>query len=411
MNNYLDEISFPENEGVNYQDLTRGFGSPLYVYDVEKIREFYNSLTRSISYRHSNIYFAIVTNSNPEIIRQFYNLGTGIHASSVGDAWIAISCGIPSADIVITSSNLTNEDLDFVIEHNLKINLDSLYQLENYLKKDPTQNPGIRLYHPCMGDSRIGITEDEIPTAQQLCLKHNMELAGVHFYRGTGSLNSESFIRPFDDIYRMAASIPTLRYIDIGGGFGFDYKTGNWDGVDWTELGNYLDQKTSKLSEKLGRQISCYLEPGRCMIAGAGVLLTTVVDVKKRDNKYYIGTDSSVSNISVINVHGKQRRVEAYPKASDSTGETWLCDICGSSTYSKDYLAKNVEIPPIEPGDLIAILDCGAYGYSMSSNFLSIVRPAEVLISDDHEKKLIRQREHYRDLLSHSRGERTSHET
>lgn len=373
-------------------------GTPLYLYDAAMMRKTYHQIISSIPYSPSRIFYAAVANGNPTIIRCFNQQGASIHANTVGDAWIALEAGVPRQDLVLTGSNLTATDLDFVVEHSLYVNLDSLNQLEAYLERQPYVPPGVRVHLDCMGKSRIGLSVDEIPDAIKLCERAGLPLAGLHFYGGTGTMGIQRYVEPFNELFQIARQIPHLKYVDVGGGFGFDYRTSSEQGVDWQALGSLLNQHMAALSNFHKRPIELWLEPGRCLVAGAGILLTRIVDVKVRDGIRYLGTDTSVANIAVLSVHGGHRRVVAL--TGTERGEPVICNLCGSSTFSRDFVATNVALPPLERGDLVAILDCGAYGYAMSSNFLSRTRPAEVFC-DGSEVYLIRRRETYADLLSH----------
>ncbi|MGB3653885.1 MAG: decarboxylase, partial [Rivularia sp. (in: cyanobacteria)] len=145
----------------------------------------------------------------------------------------------------------------------------------------------------------------------------------------------------------------------------------------------------------LDRKIDLIIEPGRAAIASCATLLAQVVSVKWQQDKQIIGVNTTVANLSVPSVHGGYREIVSW-----KTGKSYLTDVCGNTTYSRDYLGRNCQLPKLEIGDIIAILDVGAYGYAMSSHFLHRPRPAEILL-DNHNHKLIRQREDY-DILLHN---------
>ena len=135
----------------------------------------------------------------------------------------------------------------------------------------------------------------------------------------------------------------------------------------------------------------------RSAIAGCGSLLASVVSVKWQEKKQIIGVDTTVANLSVPSVHGGYREIVTWHQETSIKHPT---DICGNTTYSRDYLGKNCQLPALKIGDIIAILDVGAYGYAMSSHFLHRPRPAEVIL-DNNNHRLIRQREDYSILLNH----------
>ena len=144
--------------------------------------------------------------------------------------------------------------------------------------------------------------------------------------------------------------------------------------------------------EQLKQPIKLVIEPGRAAIAGCAVLLTVVVSVKWQGDKQIVGVDSTVANLSVPSVHGGYR--EIVPLTSFVSDSGYLTDICGNTTYSRDYLGKNCQLPKLAIGDILAILDVGAYGYAMSSHFLHRPRPAEILF-EQNQHRLIRRLETY----------------
>jgi len=185
---------------------------------------------------------------------------------------------------------------------------------------------------------------------------------------------------------------PDWRYLDFGGGFGYPYRH-QGAAFDWQEFGQALVARLACRKQKL----QLIVEPGRAAIAGCATLLAAVVSVKWLDDKQVVGVDTTVANLSVPSVHGGYR--EIVPVSSRSFAPLYCTDVCGNTTYSRDYLGRNCQLPPLEIGDILAILDVGAYGYAMSSHFLHRPRPAEVLLEGDRHR-LIRDREDYSVLLA-----------
>ncbi|MFM9156525.1 MAG: diaminopimelate decarboxylase family protein, partial [Dolichospermum sp.] len=193
-----------------------------------------------------------------------------------------------------------------------------------------------------------------------------------------------AFTDVIDSILATAKKLPDWQYLDFGGGFGYPYHHDNM-AFDWQLFGHQLTNKISKI----GKNINLMIEPGRSAIASCATLLAKVVSVKWQGEKQIIGVDSTIANISVISVHGGYREIRTL---KNSTSQKYLTDVCGNTTYSRDYLGKNCQLPALEIGDIIAILDVGAYGYAMSSHFLHRPRPAEVLLENGRHR-LIRKRE------------------
>ncbi|MBS9393046.1 MAG: decarboxylase [Dolichospermum sp. LBC05a] len=383
------------------QELLQVYGSPLYVYNGDILRQTISYITKAISYPHTQFHFASVTNSNIALLKIFKNAGWGLHANTPGDIYLGLNAGFYAGDIVYSGSNLNWEEMEQVLGWGVTtLNLDSISQLrlccEVFLFRAKTQRSkgakldiGLRLN--VSEDSRIGVSSADFDEAVSIASAAGLKISGLHFYRGTGTNATTAFIDVIDAILAIAKKLPDWQYLDFGGGFGYPY---HHDHVafNWQLFGNQLTNKISKI----GKNINLMIEPGRSTIAGCATLLVKVVSVKWQGEKQIIGVDSTIANIAVISVHGGYREIITL---KNSTSEKYLTDVCGNTTYSRDYLGKNCQLPALEIDDIIAILDVGAYGYAMSSHFLHRPRPAEVLLENGRHR-LIRKREDYSILLN-----------
>jgi diaminopimelate decarboxylase len=379
------------------QELLTIYGSPLYVYQLDKLTDTIDHITNSISYPNTQFQFASVTNGNVALLKIFKNHGWGIHANTPGDIYLALAAGFTSDRIVYSGSNLDRSEMRQMLEWGIHtINLDSLSQLEVlvdvYSKEYAKPRLGFRLNYPALtGDSRIGVHPDEFPEAINIARQAGLTIDGLHFYRGTGTNATQAFVDAIDTLLSIASQLPDWTYLDFGGGFGYPYHHDK-AAFDWVEFGRILSERLSKLDHK----IQLTIEPGRAAIAGCAILLARVVSRKWQGEKQIIGVDTTVGNLSVPSVHGGYREIVTWQNGD----ELFNTDVCGNTTYSRDYLGRNCQLPRLKIDDTIAILDVGAYGYAMSSHFLHRPRPAEVLLNNnDHQ--LIRQREDYSILLNH----------
>jgi diaminopimelate decarboxylase len=383
------------------QELLQVHGSPLYVYDSDILRQTIAAITEAISYPHTKFHFASVTNGNIALLKIFKNAGWGLHANTPGDIYLGLNAGFYPHDIVYSGSNLNREEMEQVINWGVTtLNLDSISQLRlccevfsfrAKTQKNTTEKLNLGLRLNISEDSRIGVSSLDFNEAISISHAVGLKISGLHFYRGTGTNATTAFIDVIDSILATAKKLPDWQYLDFGGGFGYPY---HHDHVafDWQLFGNQL---TNKISE-IDKNINLIIEPGRSSVAGCGTLLAKVVSVKWQGEKQIIGVDSTIANIAVISVHGGYREIITL---KNSTSEKYLTDVCGNTTYSRDYLGKNCQLPALEIDDIIAILDVGAYGYAMSSHFLHRPRPAEVLL-ENGTYHLIRKREDYSILLN-----------
>jgi diaminopimelate decarboxylase len=383
------------------QELLQVHGSPLYVYDSDILRQTVADITEAISYPHTKFHFASVTNGNIALLKIFKNAGWGLHANTPGDIYLGLNAGFYPHDIVYSGSNLNREEMEQVINWGVTtLNLDSISQLRlccevfsfrAKTQKNTTEKLNLGLRLNISEDSRIGVSSLDFNEAISISHAVGLKISGLHFYRGTGTNATTAFIDVIDSILATAKKLPDWQYLDFGGGFGYPY---HHDHVafDWQLFGNQL---TNKISE-IDKNINLIIEPGRSSVAGCGTLLAKVVSVKWQGEKQIIGVDSTIANIAVISVHGGYREIITL---KNSTSQKYLTDVCGNTTYSRDYLGKNCQLPALEIDDIIAILDVGAYGYAMSSHFLHRPRPAEVLLENGRHR-LIRKREDYSILLN-----------
>jgi diaminopimelate decarboxylase len=398
---YSEELRLPQLHFSTElaEELLMMYGSPLYIYIDEVLQQTIKHITNAIPYSHTNFHFASVTNGNVTLLKRFLQAGWGLHANTPGDIYLGLQAGFAPDHIVYSGSNLNQTEMEQVLEWGIStLNLDSLAQLqlccEVYQEQAglPPLRLGLRLNQPELtGDSRIGVRPSEFPTAIAITHSAGLMLTGLHFYRGTGTNATTAFTQVIQAVLATAQLLPDWNYLDFGGGFGYPY---HHDGVafNWQQFGSEL---TAHLNH-CDRRIDLMIEPGRAAIAGCATLLTKVVSTKWQDDRQIVGVDTTIANLSVPAVHGGYREIVALTSPSASLHPT---DVCGNTTYSRDYLGRNCNLPQLVPGDILAILDVGAYGYAMSSHFLHRLRPAEVFL-EQNQHRLIRQRDDYQVLLA-----------
>ncbi|MBE9105471.1 decarboxylase [Nostoc cf. edaphicum LEGE 07299] len=373
------------------------YGSPLYVYNGDRLDETIERITKAVSYPRTQFRFASVTNGNIALLKIFRSFGWGLHANTPGDIYLGLQAGFDPREIVYSGSNLNQAEMIQVLNWGVTtLNFDSLAQLQLCCKVLPKHTEkairlGLRLNLPeITGDSRIGVRPEKFGDAIALTGEVGLKLSGLHFYRGTGTNATAAFTQAIDTVIATAQKLPDWEYLDFGGGFGYPYHH-NKTAFNWEIFGAELTERITRL----GREIDLVIEPGRSAIAGCATLLAQVVSVKWQGEKQIVGVDTTVANLSVPSVHGGYREIITWKKVDNP----FTTDICGNTTYSRDYLGKNCQLPALEIGDIVAILDVGAYGYAMSSHFLHRPKPAEVLLENDTHR-LIRQREDYSVLLT-----------
>jgi diaminopimelate decarboxylase len=408
--------------GVSVVHLAERYGTPGYVYDAAVIRLAFLSIRGSVPYEPLKVHYACVTNANIAIMRVILALGGGIHANTWGDAVMALRVGFAPEDIMYSGSNLDKEDMLNLFHHGISINLNSLSQLRNYGMRlrsfevnrkntcDPLRQVGLRIHLEDQKPySRMGIQVSELDEARTIAADARLRIVGLHYYRGTGTSNTHHFLKPFPTLIEVARRFgATLQYVDVGGGFGYQYLPAPATQFQWAYFGERLAAMVERLSAELGHRLTLILEPGRSVIAGSGFLLTRVVGVDRRAAGGQVaGVDTTTSHISseTYRVYGGYRRIVLASRSCDA--EPIPTDVVGCTTFSDDYIGRAARgvrnergllLPPLREGDLLAVLDAGGYGFAFASNFLNKPRPAEVMV-DGGEARLIRRRETYDDML------------
>lgn len=388
------------------QELIEKFGSPLYVYDATTIKERFKQLKESISIiKNTKILYACKANSNVEIIKLLKEQGAGIDVVSCGEIYSANLAGCDSKDILFTGNNMSNWELDYAVSSGVLLNVGDLSALERFGKKYPNSDVCIRI-NPDVGgghhehvitggpESKFGIYFTDVKQALEIAEKYNVKIKGIHQHIGSNILEEKTFLKAIDVLLKSAKDFPDLEFIDFGGGLGIPYKPED-KGLNLTELNKQVAEHFKNFCEEYGKDVQFWLEPGRFLVGESGYLLTTVNTIKTNPGYKYVGTDSGFNHLVRPTMYGSYHEIV---NTSNPDGKKEKVTVCGNICESGDIFARDREISKIEEGDILAILNAGAYGYSMASNYNTRPLPAEVLI-EGNDVKLIRRRENFEELL------------
>ncbi|HWQ17358.1 MAG TPA: diaminopimelate decarboxylase [Sulfolobales archaeon] len=391
------------------EDLAERFGTPLYVYDKEVIVENYLRLVRSIPYEDLEILYSCKANSNPEILTILRDLGSGLDAVSPFEALLGIMLGFSKEKILFTGTSVSDDEMKFVRgELGVMINIDSPSQLKRYGRLFPGTevsvrvNPGIGAGHHGYavtgGVTKFGVYLNQIERVRDIAREFGLRIVGLHMHIGSGILDASVYGGALDVLLSVARRFSGLEFIDIGGGLGIPYKPDERT-IDLDLFGSVVSKALRDFSQSYG-YVKLRIEPGRYIVGNAGVLLVRVVDIKEVEvngsRKIFVGVDSGMNHLIRPALYGSYH--EVIPASKADKPKEILVDIVGNICESGDILALERPMPRLEEGDLLAIMDVGAYGYSMSSNYNLRPRPPEIMVSRD-EVKLIRGRETFDDLI------------
>jgi diaminopimelate decarboxylase len=387
--------------GVSADTLAARFGTPLFAYDADLIRQAYRRLSNAIRYFPSRVHYAAVCNPNLAILRLLRDLGAGLHANTPGDVYCGLRAGFSPNEVVFSGSNLGDEDLDYLLDSGIPVNVDSVDDLDRACRHGKAREFGLRVHlEGLLPDSRMGLREWEVRGAEVSARRAHCRIIALHVYCGTHGRAVDRYALALSRLLAIAEDLPDVACLNLGGGFGYDYHNPEGGAFPFEAIGESATEALERFSERTGRRLMLRLEPGRAIVAGAGTLLTRVRSVKRDAAVRYVGVDTTVANFTSPAVHGAHRRVVCVDTRPDVDGVT---HVCGATTYSRDFIARDTRLPDVSVGDLLAVLDVGAYGYCMASHFLNRPRPAEVMV-DGGEITLITRRESFEDLVTAQLG-------
>jgi diaminopimelate decarboxylase len=391
--------------GVSAEDLVKEYGSPLYAYEENTIRGNYRKLVEAISYKPKKIMFACKANTNLAIMKILKEVGCGIDAVSPGEVFLALEAGFKKEDILFTGNNMNDEDMDYVASKGVLLNIGSISRLQKYAKKYPNTDVCIRVspdvkpnVHPHLAtgglDSKFGIYMGDVGQAQKICKDANINIKGIHSHIGTTIMDLAPFQETMDVVLEAAKEFEGIDFVDFGGGIGIPYKPED-KAVDLKAFGKFATEKMEKFSESYGKKVAYHIEPGRYLVAQSGFLLSYVNTVKQNPKKRFLGLDANMAHLVRPSMYDSYHHIY---NASNMDGKTEKVDVVGNICETGDFFAKDREVAHAEEGDTIAICDAGAYGYSMSSEYNSFPKPAEVLV-DAGNSRIIRERWELEDFL------------
>lgn len=392
-------------QGLDISQICQQFGTPLYLYDADKITAQAESLKKAFAGADLRIKFAAKALTNIAILKLLQQNGVGVDAVSINEARIAIHAGHLGNDINFTPSNVDLSEIKEGVGLGLNINIESLPMLEKFGKEFGSSYPvGIRLNPHIMAggnlkistghvNSKFGISIQQLPQIKDIIKKHSIVLQGLHIHTGSEIVETEVFMQMSDIFFGMAKDFQDLKFIDFGGGFKVAYKKDDKI-TDLPAIGSRLVEKFRAFENETGRHLQLWIEPGKYLVSEAGLLVARTTVVKETPALTFAGIDTGLNHLirpmmynayhEIVNISNPNGPMKTY---------TVVGNICETDTLGSDR-----QLNEVREGDLIVLMNAGAYGYSMASNYNSRMRPAEVLVYKG-KAHLVRQRDTLDDLL------------
>lgn len=380
-------------------------GSPLYVYDSNKIKKQYNRLKNSFkSVKNLQINYAVKALSNISILKFIINLGSGIDAVSIQEVNLALKCGIKPEKIIYTPNGVSMDEIKKAAKLGVRINIDNLSVLEDFGNKNPSIPICIRINPHIMAggnskisvghiDSKFGISIHQIPHLLRIVNNTKIKVNGIHMHTGSDILDIDVFLRASEILFETAKNFNSLEFIDFGSGFKVPYFLNDSE-TNIEELGNKLSKRFNSFCKDYGKDLTLMFEPGKFLVSESGKFLCKVNSIKQTTSTVFAQVDSGFNHFIRPMMYGSNHHIENISNPNDVQRYYSVVGyICETDTF-----ANNRKISTIRNGDTLCFNNAGAYCYAMSSNYNSRYRPAEVM-HINNRFELIREREDFNDLI------------
>jgi len=392
-------------QGVDLETLAQEYGTPLYVYDAKKIEDQINALKKAFYGLKLKIKYACKSLTNISILKLMKKYEVEIDAVSIQEVNLALKAGFQPEEILYTPNCVSFEEIKEAIKIGVVINIDNISILEQFGHEYHNTIPVcIRLNPHIMAggnkkistghvDSKFGISIFQMRHLLRIIQTYNIKVVGLHMHSGSDILDAEVFIKSAEIFFDAAQEFKDLEFIDFGSGFKVAYRDGDVT-TDIMQLGERLSASFKDFCKSYGRELEIWFEPGKFLVSEAGVFLVKTNVIKTTPATVFVGVDSGLNHLirpmmydsyhDIVNISHTNGINRIY---------TVVGYICETDTFGTDR-----KLSEVKEGDILAIKNAGAYCFSMSSNYNSRLKPAEVLIYNG-KPLLIREKETFEDIL------------
>lgn len=382
------------------------YGTPLYVYDTERIKKQYNRLVDAFSVPKLKIKYACKALTNISILHYIHSLGADIDTVSIQEIQLALKAGLDVKNIFYTPSGVAFEEIEEALKLGVFTNIDNLPTLEKFGKKYGDTVPVcIRINPNIMAggnikistghvNAKFGISIHQLDDILRIVKKYKIKVEALHQHTGSDLLDADVFIKVSDIFFDAANHFEYLKALDFGGGFKVPYKEGDIQ-TNIEELGEKFSSRFSAFCRKYGKELELWFEPGKFIVSQSGYFLTKVNVIKPTTTTTFLQINSGLNHLIRPMFYDSYHHISnlSNPKGKEKIYSV-VGYICETDTFAWDR-----PLPEVREGDILVFHNAGAYGHSMASNYNSRPRPAEVMIKDGKDY-LIRKAETTEDMLS-----------
>ena len=390
---------------IDLMGIAENFGKPVYVYDSEKIASQYKLLKSAFAgVTNLRINYATKALSNLSILKFMRNLGAGLDTVSIQEVQLGLAAGFDPQAIIYTPNGVSLNEIEEVAKMGVQINIDNLSLLEQFGTRHPKTPVCIRINPHVMAggnsnisvghiDSKFGISIHQIPHLLRIVENTAMKINGIHMHTGSDILDVDVFLHAAEILFDTAKNFKNLEFLDFGSGFKVPYFNNDIE-TNIEELGEKLSARFTEFCANYGSELQLIFEPGKFLVSQAGHFITQVNVVKQTTSTIFAQVDSGFNHLIRPMLYGSHHHIE---NLSNPNGKERFYSVVGYICET-DTFASNRKIAEITEGNLLVFRNCGAYCFSMSSNYNSRYRPAEVLWFKG-KGHLIRKRETFDDIL------------
>ncbi|MDG2440875.1 MAG: diaminopimelate decarboxylase [Crocinitomicaceae bacterium] len=380
------------------------FGTPTYFYDLNVTMNQYRKLYNAFKPLEVQLHYALKALNNINILRVLKSEGAGLDAVSIEEIHLGLRAGYAPEKIMYTPNCVSFSEIQEAVELGVHINLDNLSMLEKFGNEYGSRVPVcIRVNPHIMAggnanisvghiDSKFGISIHQLRHVCRIVENYGMNIIGLHMHTGSDIIDPDVFLRGADLLYHAAEQFPDLKFMDFGSGFKVAYQEGEIV-TDIEKIGVRITESFQEFCKSYGRDIELWFEPGKYIVSECGKLLVSTNVVKQTTSTVFVGVNSGQNHLLRPMFYNAYHKID---NISNPNGDRKLYsivgNICESDTFGYDRMLNEVR-----EGDVLAISNAGAYGFSMSNQYNARLRPAEVMLYNG-ELHLIRRRETIEDL-------------
>lgn len=392
-------------QNVNVLDICEQFGTPVFVYDAEKIVHQLKSLKMAFSDVEVRVKYATKALSNLSVLKLLKKYGSGADAVSIQEVQLALKAGFAPTDIMFTPNCAEYDELIEGVKLGVTVNIDNLSHLKRFGEQFGNTYPCCLRLNPHImaggnykistghSHSKFGISVYQLHEIMDVVNRYKIVINGLHIHSGSEISETEVFVKMADIFFSVAREFKNLRFIDFGSGFKVAYQEGDLV-TNVYDVGLRLSKAFREFCEQYGRKLELWIEPGKYIVSEAGTLLAKTTVVKSTPEVTFAGINSGLNHLIRPMMYDAYHHIT---NVSNPGGQqkmyTVVGYICETDTFGADR-----KLNEVQEGDILAIRNAGAYGFSMASNYNSRLRPAEVMVING-EAKLIRERETFDDLV------------